>query len=399
MADYNYDEESGKAEKFARAFGKLKTRDKVIILVVFALVVSVICGSALYFLLKLDPWKEVVWPESTLSQFDEFQTYSKKSINNLKNTVRFLDSPYTIDVGGTEQYPYDDGDAFLLDSGDYIFVSLQTSEDIKISDIASARTLLYTFNLSEEATFTSMVSGSGYLNTLYLDYEGGEIVSSIGTYYMLAYRYVTDEGYVLFWGTLTDNLDNLEDDKKIIDNMLYTIGELKQEAMDAIAENSSSTESSTEDVITSYDPNDPESVAAYYEQKHENIANIQASIDNESYTHSETIEKTITVTDKYSSEDCYFVFLYDRVESTPGFAYLTSPDGTVYEPYDMNTSGNGRVLFSVEKPMEGDWIVTVAQDHKYGMYDYYVTTVEEYNSLLEFEEEKEDISPRIAEDE
>ena len=86
----------------------------------------------------------------------------------------------------------------------------------------------------------------------------------------------------------------------------------------------------------------------------------------------------VMVNDSY--ETAVFFLTYTDINKKPDRMILYAPDGTVYDDSSLDDL-IGEISFSVEKPMQGEWIMVVSNEGGLGTYHAQIVEKAAYDTL------------------
>ncbi len=209
-----------------KAFWKLSTRDKLVLLIAGALCLSVVVYLSIS-LFTGGLFSGVKFPESTLvREENDLQKKQVKSFPALPVEINIPGTGLGVSLVGDELPPSEHGAAFLDDSV-YTFAGKLEKGDT----VASFLSLYLSGVIGESGvagSYSEKVYGQGFLNATYMEYYGGTVQTVNNTYYCLVYRYFGEERDIVFGTARTSETAStfkLKFDKALIDKMLYTVVE------------------------------------------------------------------------------------------------------------------------------------------------------------------------------
>lgn len=338
------------------AFEKLSIRDKLVFLVVIVLIV---CGVfALVLKTGSSGLERAEFPESSLAVIGEMQKYERISYDDLPLELYFPGSSSSIFVGGTEKMATDKGSLIEYDN-DFSIVAFSVDSELK-ETIDNEFPVL--FSSERKTHYQQRVSGDGYMNTLPLHYEGGILRLSDGPLYILSYT-KEYEGFAV----VTRDKGKLLQAKKLLDKVATTYGNAGTSApvsADAGEELPAEDEVSEEtEIVTSKDAMD------WPDDGNKSELNTDGHSD-----------MTVTVDRDYAH--AVFVFEYMNMRSTPIEVLLEGPYGEGYVPTYCNENKDGRIIFEVDRPSMGEWVISLTDNAVYGTYNFRVMDKESYEIEL-----------------
>lgn len=362
---------------FRDAFLKLKTKDKLVLGFASAAgltVVIMIFFFAFNGLLK----GNVEFPESTANQYGKVQSQVRPSYNDLPYFIVFPDTPIGVSVGGEEIGVLQDGTAFRFSEEAYIVATMPES-GYNSEDFIRDRfySLLCGQEMPEPCTYIHKIRQEGYLNTEYLEYEGGILKGPDDvSYYVLSYRQPSVHAIDPMLAVVTTDKTRLRNAMTLLDRMWRTMCEVEIEESEPAVEIVLSGDTETGGGFEGK-PADNAKTATDEEAYHgeREIADLEKQRRNMMRrTNGEPAEiyETFVIPQALSEGEVVFYCDYNNVANTPEYAYLLSPSGDKNEtPDTFNEDYRGRIIFHVTNPEAGSWKLVVSNDVGLGQYSMY----------------------------
>ncbi len=330
-----------------KAISRLSLKDKVILLACFCLAL----GFAFMGLLNLS-MKGIVsgdYPSAELAMVPDAQQYEKKTYGDLPYEVAYPLSDIVISVGGTEGITDDFGSSVIYDS-DYTIITFCIEGDyIKTVNNHFADLL----GKKKVSSYASGLSEHGYLNTLELYYEAGGLELNDAPRYILSYVY-KDIGV----SVVTKDKAKLRGAKKLLDRLAMTIGNrtTKQEGAEEISAPSVS-EDKNADTGNSERRDFPVYSNLGFGKSFDDVSGKLG--DGESRGN---LVVTTSVLGGMGSS--VFAFEYTNMHTMPEDLVLISPSGEEYAADYVNDEQDGRILFYIDEPEEGEWTLSLSSDER-----------------------------------
>lgn len=366
--------EKGKVEYI---FKKLPVRDRIIVVVFAGALLLFVIMMVIGGLFGKINRKEVFFPASTMSNTNLYQEYTLKSYDNLPVAISFPTIPYGMYVGGREEVTEEDGCSFSYNERSSIIVC-EVSHDIDTSDIIRERMYNYLFgrDARTQCTYDEAVCCSGYMNGLYADYVSGTYTVAGVERYLVGYRYYTGLDKDILFFVETEDGTILSACKHLLDQMYYTMFSYNPaDGTEAVLQEVD--DSINKDTIGDGTDGD-------LSEKKRLMAELQDRISQESGSNSvykfddSDLYVPVMVNDSY--ETAVFFLTYTDINKKPDRMILYAPDGTVYDDSSLDDL-IGEISFSVEKPMQGEWIMVVSNEGGLGTYHAQIVEKAAYDTL------------------
>ena len=358
-----------------KAFEQLRRRDKIVLLLTaFFLLVGI--STVIVDVFRGNGLKKVQFPESLLTETADGQVYEMHRYKELPIQIKFPNLPYGVSVVGVETMVTESGYTFSHGMGRYL-CALETGKDMPMSEIMRS-TLSNCLYGEEGAKYKSHLSDSGFLNTLNVDYECGVLSMDRGIYYVISYRYHTDENYDIVLAVADRYTEEMSENMELLNHMFYSMCLMDNPVKEDVEP---ATRAADEQELEITDKRIKEVVAQIDEQMHEG-------------RYAKWCEKEIVLDEPL--EDAYFLFSLTAVKM-PSEVYLVAPNGTVFREY-MVDEYESCLIFPVQKAMKGTWRILVSVDNRdMGVVQFDVMTRETYDALHDFDKIAETSIPHPVE--
>ena len=391
-----------------RAFFKLSIKDRIVlaisaiafIVAVFTIIFRLMNGSLIGF---------ASFPRSILQDDPKYQKYNQYDYKYFPTSIQFPGTEYGLHVGGQEIPPTEMGAGFKFTDSITITASVIGEADETPDFIAQHFPQIMSGDMSTRAgQYRSKVHDDGYLNTLFIEYEGGVLTTGEGKNYVLTYRVSVAQNKFLL-GLSTTDRSELKECFYLLNHMLCTIFKYGKTADSSVDVSGNKVVLSDDGTI---DVSAPTIELMGEERDYENLADVEEDIERSQYKlkypDASVIEETLSIGSSLESESVAFAFEYTYGSVTPESAELISPQGESISPDYFNDEKDGRIVFIVERPSAGDWKIVVSDDIEMGSYGVHAMRYMDYmdaikgNAEEEYDPEDESVSPirveRTAED-
>ena len=352
------------------AIGKLKTRDRVILLLA-VIAVGIAFTAVIFTVLVKTSFISFKMPDSTLRDEPTAQVHRIAQFSDLTLPAQFPGTNYVVYVGKSERLYNNYYASFNYDDEQTLIIGV-FDDDISIaSSYPYVSTVIKSGLLTDGmATYTSLLHDEGYLNTLPLKYECGSLEYDNTTYYIISYIYHVD-GKQLVMMAVTDvgNKSAVQKSKSLVDKVLVTMYEVEPEVIeDTAKENVLSTDgSSSESSIDKYGFSREEEQSMTQTEKLKEIDNrLEQTAFELEYPDAEEFVCVVSVGENIPH--AVFYIDYTKADSTANTAYLESPRGTKIPPQYNNDDGTGLVYWFIDGPMLGEWKMVLSDNAVYGTY-------------------------------
>lgn len=359
-----------KSQDIWDAIGKLKTRDRVILL--FAVIAVGIAFTAVVFtMLVKTSFVNFKMPDSTLRDEPTAQVHRIAKFSDLTLPAQFPGTNYVVYVGKSERLYNNYYASFNYDAEQTLIIGV-FDDDISIaSSYPYVSTVIKSGLLSDGmAIYTSLLHDEGYLNALPLIYECGSLEYDNAIYYIISYIYHVDgKQLVMMAVTDVENINAVQKSKSLVDKVLITMYEVEPEVI----------EGTTKDKETSYDESTFESSIDKYGFSREQEQNmtqteklkeidkrLEQTIFEFEYPNAEELECIVSVGENIPH--AVFYIDYTKADSTANTAYLESPRGNKLPPNYNNDDRIGLIYWFVDGPMLGEWKMVLSDNAVYGTY-------------------------------
>ena len=348
------------------AIGKLKLRDRLVLLFTVIAIGVALAVGIFYLLLSTSNIKFHI-PESTLRRTADAQKFRQATYTDYPYTVRFPGTNYTTTVGGTEGLFNDYVTSFIYDEEQLLVLGV-FDDTVSINEFYSyalVSAIDKTFDASA-SVYTSMLHDEGYMNATPLIYEAGKLTLN-WDYYLISYIYHTDDGKNLLMMALTPkaNQDAVSKSKTLVDKMVYSMGYIDESSADS--DEAAATDVGGAPASDKYaldkDAEDNMTTA-------EKMETLDRKVDESSYAleYPEATDLEYYVLVSEDIEDAVFYIDYTEVKSVPEMSFLKSPSGSKYAPTYNNGSGIGLVYWEIDNPQLGNWLIHLSKNAKYGQF-------------------------------
>lgn len=358
-------------DQWLKAFRKLSFRDRMILIIFSVAGLGALLVLFFVFLFKGRVLVSSTYPTDMLSEVNT-KSYTVKGYNDLPYNLNFPNTDYYVSVPNDVDASLEDGASISYNNDIKLVLSVKPSQT-EISDAVSASWYGYltgqdTSESSVSVKYDALSHSSGYANSLYFDYEYGELSVDGTSYSVLTYSYDAESGHTLFISAVMSDISSSKTASDVLHRMLYTLqrysgnesslsGEgsaVASAASDISKEPAEASRSGTQDVKWIYSDVSTEDVSVL--DLEPNYITNDYPINNGPLciTEDPIIEKVITVDSALADETVIFYVKYSRFSQTPE-VMLISPYEEVYLPSYENNERDGYILYKISGPAEGDW--------------------------------------------
>lgn len=381
-------------EEKINALSRLSKKDKTVLLLFMAALVFIVVMVLFKFATGQYDMAAARFPDSTLADSPEYQSYQFKQSDKLNVPISFPSIPYGMFVAGEEACVQDDGCSFSY-ADDVNIVAIEAGEAETTDTIIKERLYRYLYgrDADTKVTYKPAITDTGYMNGLYAAYECGTYTVAGLRSYILSYRYFTGAGKDILFMIVTKDQAWLLQMKTLLDTMYYTMYTFNPNDGSAVILQNDEQEQPSQEPQVEEPVENPDVSSETVPEKEEESAggtsvDYKGPISDHAKTQLEKIrsmrkEREESAQDGYlegygesdfyaayeyedTLTDAYFVFHYAQAQKTPAYAYLYGPDETMYEPVSINDKMSGDILFEVPNPAKGLWSFVVQDNSGLG---------------------------------
>ena len=362
------DEETRNKQNIWDAIGKLSLRDQIILLLA-VIAVGIVLALVVFRLLLYSSLTNFHIPESTLRNNADAQTFRTTAYTDFPFTLQFPGTNFITTAGG-EEHLYNNYVSSFSYSDEQLLIYGVFDDTVSISEFYSYA-LVSAIDTSidvKSARYTSMVHDEGYQNTLPLMYEGGKLSAS-GDYYLVSYIYHSDEdskNLLMMALTNKGTQASVNKSKDLIDRMLYSFRYDEKAAMkaeDGTKEDFNGTTPASDKYALTPEEEANMTTKEKMDAVSQKLAEDQYALE---YPDATDLEYYVLV-DK-DIEKAVFYIDYTEARSVPQLSFLKSPGGVKYAPTYNNGDKIGLVYWEIDEPQQGNWLIHLSKNMKYGQF-------------------------------